>query len=81
MSLAYNSIIRLLQQRYTSGLHLIEEPKAWDLLTWGDDDWFGDDPSTTFFAYETTSEWSSIEKSDEVFRMKLRHFFWCSFSK
>ena len=31
-----------------------EEPKAWDLLTWGNDDWFGNHPWTTFFAYRTT---------------------------
>ena len=51
-----------------------EEPKAWDLLTWGNDDWFGNHPWTTFFAYRTTSEWSSIEK-DDILQNEIEAFF------
>ena len=51
-----------------------ENPKMWDLLTWGNDDWYGNHPWTTFFAYRTTSEWSSIEK-DDILQNEIEAFF------
>lgn len=51
-----------------------EDPKTWDLLTWGNDDWFGNHPWTTFFAYRTTSEWSSID-TDAVLQNEIEALF------
>jgi len=43
-----------------------EKPKDWDILTWGNDDWYGNHPWNTFFAYRTTSKWSAIDKDEEL---------------
>jgi len=34
--------------------------KEWDLLIWGDDDWYYQNPWTVFFIYENDSPWSTI---------------------
>ncbi len=34
---------------------------AWDLLIWGDDDWYYQNPWTVFFIYENDSPWSTIQ--------------------
>lgn len=34
--------------------------KSWDMLTWGDDDWYYKNPWTVFFIYEYNSPWSTI---------------------
>lgn len=39
-----------------------KNPKDWDILTWGNDDWYSNHPWNTFFAYRTTSEWSAIDE-------------------
>lgn len=39
-----------------------DEPKDWDILTWGNDDWYSNHPWNTFFSYRTTSKWSAIDK-------------------
>lgn len=36
----------------------------WDMLIWGDDDWYYQDPWTVFFTYEPSSVWSTIHKDD-----------------
>ncbi|MFT5835983.1 MAG: ABC-type transport system substrate-binding protein [Sulfurimonas sp.] len=38
--------------------------KEWDLLIWGDDDWYYANPWTVFFIYENDSAWSTIGKDD-----------------
>ncbi|MFA7084057.1 MAG: ABC transporter substrate-binding protein [Arcobacteraceae bacterium] len=38
--------------------------KDWDLLVWGDDDWYYQNPWTVFFIYEENSAWSTIGKDD-----------------
>ena len=43
-----------------------ENPKEWDMLTWGNDDWYGNHPWNTFFTYRTSSEWSAIDKDDRL---------------
>lgn len=43
-----------------------ENPKMWDLLTWGNDDWYGNHPWTTFFAYRTSSEWCAIKEDNKL---------------
>ncbi len=39
---------------------------GWDILTWGNDDWYGNHPWTTFFTYRTSSKWSAIDKDEEL---------------
>lgn len=34
--------------------------KDWDLLVWGDDDWYYNHPWSAFFVYRTDSVWSTI---------------------
>jgi peptide/nickel transport system substrate-binding protein len=36
----------------------------WDLIVWGDDDWYYQNPWTLFFIYETSGAWSTIGKDD-----------------
>lgn len=43
-----------------------KSPKQWDMLTWGNDDWYGNHPWNTFFTYRTTSEWSAIDKDEKL---------------
>ena len=38
--------------------------KEWDMLIWGDDDWYYQNPWTVFFIYETSGAWSTIKKDD-----------------
>ncbi|APW66680.1 MULTISPECIES: ABC transporter substrate-binding protein [Arcobacteraceae] len=38
--------------------------KNWDLLIWGDDDWYYENPWSVFFIYETSGAWSTIKKDD-----------------
>ena len=52
-----------------------KEPKEWDMLTWGNDDWYGNHPWTTFFSYRTNSEWSAIDQ-DEVLQEYIEAFFY-----
>lgn len=37
-----------------------ENEVAWDLLVWGNDDWFFNHPFTAFFVYRTDNVWSTI---------------------
>jgi len=47
---------------------------SWDMLTWGNDDWYGNHPWNTFFTYRTSSKWSSIDK-DEVLQFYIDELF------
>ncbi|MFY4842393.1 ABC transporter substrate-binding protein [Aliarcobacter butzleri] len=46
----------------------------WDLLVWGDDDWYYQNPWTVFFIYENNSVWSTIPK-DELMQKYIQKFF------
>ena len=46
----------------------------WDMLTWGNDDWYGNHPWTTFFTYRTSSKWSAIDKDEEL-QVYIEEFF------
>lgn len=40
--------------------HAKQNTMAWDLLIWGDDDWFFFHPWTAFFVYRTHNVWSTL---------------------
>jgi len=40
--------------------HQLFNKQSWDMLTWGDDDWYYKHPWTVFFIYEHNSPWSKI---------------------
>jgi peptide/nickel transport system substrate-binding protein len=42
--------------------------KSWDMLAWGDDDWYYQNPWTTLFIYENDSPWSTIP--NDIFMKK-----------
>jgi peptide/nickel transport system substrate-binding protein len=48
--------------------------KEWDLLFWGDDDWYYQNPWTVFFIYETAGAWSTIG-SDEIMQEYIKELF------
>jgi len=48
--------------------------KEWDLLIWGDDDWYYQNPWTVFFIYENDSPWSTI-KNDLVMNKYINKYF------
>ena len=52
---------------------------AWDLLVWGNDDWFFNHPWTAFFTYRTHNVWSTVYPDkimdgyiEEMFRASVR---------
>lgn len=47
---------------------------GWDILTWGNDDWYGNHPWTTFFTYRTSSKWSAIDE-DKMLQSYIDEFF------
>lgn len=56
-----------------------ENKKQWDLLVWGNDDWFFNHPFTAFFVYRTDNIWSSVypdsvmnDYIDEMFQASVR---------
>lgn len=51
-----------------------KEPKQWDILTWGNDDWYGNHPWNVFFTYRTSNKWSAIDK-DEILQDYINEFF------
>lgn len=51
-----------------------KDPKEWDILTWGNDDWCSNHPWTTLFAYRTSDKWSSIDR-DDMMQAYIEHFF------
>lgn len=51
-----------------------ESPKEWDILTWGNDDWYSNHPWNVFFAYRTSSQWSAIDK-DEILQTYINELF------
>ena len=48
--------------------------KDWDMLIWGDDDWYYQNPWTVFFIYETAGAWSTIGK-DETMQKYIKELF------
>ena len=48
--------------------------KEWDMLIWGDDDWYYGDPWTVFFIYEINSVWSTI-KEDNLMKKYIKEYF------
>jgi len=48
--------------------------KNWDLLIWGDDDWYYKNPWSVFFIYETSGSWSTIGK-DDLMQEHIKKFF------
>ena len=48
--------------------------KKWDLLMWGNDDWYYQNPWTVFFIYENDSPWSTV-KNDAVMNTLIKKFF------
>jgi hypothetical protein len=51
-----------------------KDPKDWDILAWGNDDWCGNNPWTVFFNYRTDDVWSTIEK-DALMQEYIYKFF------
>lgn len=48
--------------------------KEWDLLAWGDDDWYYQNPWTVMFIYENDSPWSIIP-NDKYMKDYIDEFF------
>jgi len=48
--------------------------KSWDMLTWGDDDWYYKNPWTVFFIYEQNSPWSTIP-NDTIMQKNINKLF------
>jgi peptide/nickel transport system substrate-binding protein len=48
--------------------------KDWDILIWGDDDWYHKNPWTVFFIYENNSPWSTIP-NDKLMGKYIDKFF------
>ena len=44
--------------------HISKNSKNWDVLVWGDDDWFYANPWSVFFIYQNGSAWSTIGRDD-----------------
>ena len=53
---------------------VLKNTKSWDLLIWGNDDWYYQNPWTMFFIYEKNSPWSTIE-NDEIMNNYIQRFF------
>jgi peptide/nickel transport system substrate-binding protein len=51
-----------------------QNTKKWDLLMWGDDDWYYQNPWTVFFIYEPDSTWSTIGE-DTVMQSYIEQYF------
>jgi len=51
-----------------------KNPKNWDILAWGNDDWCSNNPWTVFFNYRTDDVWSTIDK-DEIMQQYIKKFF------
>lgn len=51
-----------------------KNPKNWDILAWGNDDWCSNNPWTVFFNYRTDDVWSTIDK-DEIMQQYIQEFF------
>ena len=51
-----------------------QNTKKWDMLVWGDDDWYYANPWSVFFIYEDGSAWSTIGK-DRLMKGYIDEFF------
>ncbi|NQY22243.1 MAG: ABC transporter substrate-binding protein, partial [Campylobacteraceae bacterium] len=61
----YNQLLKTSSRKNT---------KEWDMLIWGDDDWYYGDPWTVFFIYEINSVWSTI-KEDNLMKEYIKEYF------
>ena len=50
------------------------EHHSWDMLTWGNDDWYYKNPWTVFFIYENNSPWSAIPY-DHIMQTSIQELF------
>jgi len=50
------------------------EHHSWDMLTWGNDDWYYKNPWTVFFIYENDSPWSAIPY-DHIMQVNIEKLF------
>ncbi len=48
--------------------------QKWDILVWGDDDWYYQNPWTVFFIYENNSVWSTIPKDEKMQEYIQKYF-------
>ena len=48
--------------------------QKWDILVWGDDDWYYQNPWTVFFIYENGSPWSTIPEDKKMQEYINRYF-------
>lgn len=48
--------------------------QKWDILVWGDDDWYYQNPWTVFFIYENGSPWSTIPEDKKMQKYINRYF-------
>ncbi len=61
----YDQLLRTNQNKNT---------KKWDLLMWGNDDWYYQNPWTVFFIYENGGAWSTFPK-DEIMQKYIEEYF------
>lgn len=61
----YNQLLKTKKNKNT---------KNWDLLMWGNDDWYYKNPWTVFFIYENDSVWSTI-KNDDIMNSYIQKYF------
>lgn len=54
--------------------HKSQNTQKWDLLIWGDDDWYYGNPWSVFFIYEDDTAWSTIGE-DRVMKSYIDEFF------
>lgn len=54
--------------------HKSQNTQNWDLLIWGDDDWYYGNPWSVFFIYEDESAWSTIG-NDKLMKSYIDEFF------
>ena len=52
----------------------MKNTKPWDILVWGDDDWYYQNPWTVFFIYESQSPWSTLP-DDKIMNGYIKKFF------
>ncbi len=51
-----------------------QNTQKWDILTWGDDDWYYLNPWTVFFIYELGSPWCMIDE-DKLMQKYIQEYF------
>ena len=67
-----NSEKDIYKQLLSTNTH--KNTQNWDLLVWGDDDWYYQNPWTVFFIYEEGGAWSTIGK-DDLMQKYIKEYF------